>query len=548
MMSASPPGGVSSPHTEGALPTLTDVLAMPATQLGRPQVVAGHKHLDRLVRWLHVSELSEIQQVLRGGELVLTTGIALADSPEAWESYVAKLVDAGASGVMLELGERFVETPSFLVKSCARQGIPLIVLHRRIEFVRLTEAVHTRILERQMASLRLSDRAQEVFSSLTVGGASVDEILSATARLANSAVVFEDLIRHVQAFDAAGRPVDELLDRWRLRSSAAVTDKRTAICGPEEWVTTIVEVDGEAVGRLILLPQEHPNADHLMIIERASTALTLNRMLSRDKEITVKAQKSILADLIERRYGNDSDVYARAEASGIRLRHQMLVGLLVRDTDGTGGDALRPSNILRIVTEAARSARVPVLLTQWAEDTAAALVVVPDGSLRSATLTKLSHEIRTRYARAHLSAGSTVTRLIDVRRSVLEAAQVDRATRNSADTADCFELPDLGIRGLLFTLSGDRRLQAFIARTLDPILDYDARHGTDMLRVLSVYLSGRGNKSEAARAAAMSRASFYERLDTISRLLGADLTSSDVCTSLHAAVLALEAERAAAEK
>jgi len=134
-----------------------------------------------------------------------------------------------------------------------------------------------------------------------------------------------------------------------------------------------------------------------------------------------------------------------------------------------------------------------------------------------------------------------------VRRSFSEASQVARAAAAHGDHSHCYyELPDVGVRGLMFTLVGDPRLQTFVARTLDPLLDHDARHGTNLLTVLGTYLDCRGNKSEAARKACMSRAAFYERLDTITRILGVDLTSGEVCTTLHAAVMAVEAEFPAA--
>jgi PucR family transcriptional regulator, purine catabolism regulatory protein len=534
---------------EASLPTIEDVITMPATQLGRPEVIAGGAHVQRRVRWLHVSELAEIDELLRGGELVLTTGIALPDSDTAWEAYVSRLVEAGASGMVLEFGRRFTEAPAALVEACTRQGIPLIVLHRPVEFVRLTEAVHTRILERQMASLRLSDRAHEVFTTLAVSGADIDEIVAAAARMSGAAVVFEDLVRHVLAYDTAGTPVGELLNSWGTRSRDAVSTERTAICGPEEWAVTAVEVDGSAVGRLVLLTPSRPTEEHLVIIERASVALTLNRLLGRDREsVHLQAQRSILADIVERRYESDDDVIARTDAIGVPLRRRMLTGVLVRSTAaGAPGGNRQNRDLARVVAEAARTSGTSVLMTPWSDGAIGVLVVLAEADQRQAVLTRLSREIRVRQASAaaaRVSVGSTVTRLSDVRRSFSEAAQVDSAHRDGDDTL-FHELPELGMRGLLFTLAGDSRLQAFIARTLDPILEYDAHHGTDMMRLLSAYLDSRGNKSEAARTAAMSRAAFYERLDTISRILRADLTSGEVCTSLHAAVMALDAERAA---
>ena len=59
------------------LPTVAQVLEMDAVRAGEPQVVAGEESLGRAVRWVHAIELPDAARLLRGGELVLTTGIAL---------------------------------------------------------------------------------------------------------------------------------------------------------------------------------------------------------------------------------------------------------------------------------------------------------------------------------------------------------------------------------------------------------------------------------------------------------------------------------------
>jgi len=57
-----------------SLPTVADVLRMPEVRRGHPRVVAGQGALGNPVRWVHVSELADTAPLLRGGELVLTTG------------------------------------------------------------------------------------------------------------------------------------------------------------------------------------------------------------------------------------------------------------------------------------------------------------------------------------------------------------------------------------------------------------------------------------------------------------------------------------------
>jgi PucR family transcriptional regulator, purine catabolism regulatory protein len=92
-------------------------------------------------------------------------------------------------------------------------------------------------------------------------------------------------------------------------------------------------------------------------------------------------------------------------------------------------------------------------------------------------------------------------------------------------------------------MADDPRLQAFVERTLAKLLDHEARYGTTLIPVLTAYLEHRGNKSEAARAAQLSRQAFYERLDLIRRILDVDLDSGEVVTSLHAALMGLDACR-----
>ena len=54
-------------HEDGPLPRLVDVLRLPELSSGQPLTVAGQDSFDRQVRWVHVSELSDIATHLQGG-------------------------------------------------------------------------------------------------------------------------------------------------------------------------------------------------------------------------------------------------------------------------------------------------------------------------------------------------------------------------------------------------------------------------------------------------------------------------------------------------
>ena len=129
--------------------TLRDVLGIDVVRRGEPVVLAGGDRLDVPVRWVHAVELTtDVARLLRGGELVLSTGIALPDSVAGLASYVGELAAAGVAGLAIELGRRYVSSlPSALVAAAEAAGVVLIEFRREVAFVEITEAVHTAIFE-----------------------------------------------------------------------------------------------------------------------------------------------------------------------------------------------------------------------------------------------------------------------------------------------------------------------------------------------------------------------------------------------------------------
>src|SRR5579864_6003917 len=100
------------------LPTVSDLLSLDVIRRGSPQVVAGADGLGARVRWVHVLELADAAHLLQGGELVLTTGVALPADPALLARYAADLAGAGVSALAVELGRRFVGTlPGALVRA-----------------------------------------------------------------------------------------------------------------------------------------------------------------------------------------------------------------------------------------------------------------------------------------------------------------------------------------------------------------------------------------------------------------------------------------------
>src|ERR1041384_7893531 len=83
--------------------TLAEVLELPVVRRGLPEVVAGDGLLDRELRWAHVIEMPDPDDLLKGGELVLTTGLGAGTRPDAQQAWMDSVLSQGAAAVAVEL-------------------------------------------------------------------------------------------------------------------------------------------------------------------------------------------------------------------------------------------------------------------------------------------------------------------------------------------------------------------------------------------------------------------------------------------------------------
>src|SRR3954452_24095872 len=234
-------------------PTVRDVLALDPVRHGAPRVVAGERGLDRPVRWVHVSEVPDIATLLRGGELVLSTGIGLPGDHEGLRRFISELAEVGACGLVVELGRAYISrVPAIMVKTAEKLGFPLVELHRATQFVRITEAVHAMIIDRQLAELRATEEVHQRFTELSVEGAEPAQVVTHAAALAGAPVILENLSRQVLAYDAAGEPAELLLDGWESYSRRIRPAGRTGFDVGSGWLVTSVGARGHDWGRLLI--------------------------------------------------------------------------------------------------------------------------------------------------------------------------------------------------------------------------------------------------------------------------------------------------------
>ncbi len=405
-------------------PTVREVLGLVPVRHGAPRLVAGDAGLDRPVRWVHVTEVPDIATLLGGGELVLTTGIGLPADDAGLRAFVGDLADVGVSGLVVELGRRYVGgVPRVMAAAAERRGLPLVELRRATPFVRITEAVHALIVDAQLTELRATEEIHQRFTELSVEGAEPAEVLRQAAELAGCPVVLENLSRQVLAYDPAGENAELLLDGWEQHSRRIRPAGRTAYDPDSGWLVTTVGARGQDWGRLLLrwpAAEAAPPTRLTILIERAASTLALGRLIRRDAEgLERQIHRTLLTALIDHSRPVD-EVALRAKALGVTLDRRHLVGVVVRhrsddpagdvgpdghddpgaarrrDPEAVGPEAgpARLRDLAEAVGQAVREANLTALTSAVDDHAVGALLALPDPAAEEKALAAFAAALR----------------------------------------------------------------------------------------------------------------------------------------------------------
>lgn len=533
------------------LPTVDEVLHFPVLKKGDPVVVAGRDGLVRRVRWVHVSEIPDIAPLLRGGEMLLTTGVALPAAPQALADYVERLADANVAAIVVGLGPRFSDPlPQAMLDAANRRNVALVALRRKTAFVDVTEDVHSALVDVQVRELQSSESIHVLFSDLAVQGATMDTVLRQAARLSGYAVVLENLSHQLLDYDPADRDSADVVGEWAEFTRRHRTPTRTSYDPQSGWLTTTVGARGEDWGRLNLMtgsagdrtavagvePLTMLPHSLIMLLERAASTLALIRLVDRERDVAEQYTHRSLLTALFSRGALDRDIEGEAAALDVPLRGRSLLALGFRAADGgTRIDSAR--RISLAVLEVLRSLGRPALVGELDADTVGALI--PHS--RTNRPADLIERIMTGLKRDDLDVLVTVagpeTGLENARLMLREVVDLSRAALVTGTTKRLVRSVDLGVRGLVARFQDDPQFQRFAETHLGTLIDYDQQNDTDLMRLLEHFLQAGRNKTSAAKEAFVSRPWMHEQLRRIAAILDADLEDEETCMSLQLALV-----------
>jgi purine catabolism regulator len=117
------------------------------------ELVSGADSAQAHVRWVHCTELTDPTPWLKGGELLLSTGIQLA-GPKSQRELVDRLADHDIAGLGFGTGFAHKRLPAALVAQARKREFPLFEVPYELPFIAITERAFERLLDERYELLQ----------------------------------------------------------------------------------------------------------------------------------------------------------------------------------------------------------------------------------------------------------------------------------------------------------------------------------------------------------------------------------------------------------
>ncbi|WP_425425999.1 helix-turn-helix domain-containing protein [Amycolatopsis xylanica] len=343
-----------------------------------------------------------------------------------------------------------------------------------------TRRAHETIQAHNAAMQRAED-AHDRLTDLVLRGASVPEVASAVAEVLGGEIAVHDA--EGVELTATGIPA---------RAVAASRASGRAVQRDGVWVCAVL-AGPELLGSIALSGRPSLDGADRRLFERASVVTALLLMLGRS---VAEAENKVRGELI-------TDLLAGRDAPGLLARGRRW-----------GVDLNAPHTVLAVDGPSAAVTRLARARGGLAGVSGSFGVLVLPGAVDVAEVAK---SLGTVGAAGPVSGPAALTAAWD------EAVRCLRALVALGRAGEGATMADLGFVGLLLGDRGD--LDGYVKATLGPVLEYDARRGTELVATLRAYFACGSNLTRTKDELHVHVNTVVQRLDRIATLLGEDWQS-----------------------
>jgi purine catabolism regulator len=502
------------------------------------KVIAGEAGIHRLIRWVHVLEVTSIQNLLNGNELILSTGVGWKEDHNSFYSLVQQSINANAAGLCIELGTYISKIPQKIIDLANSYDFPIIVFFKKVKFIDITQEIHSLLIKKHYQILEDLEEYSSNLNQLLLSSNPHKKILE----------FLHDYLK-VTVFYISNQGEIQVIPK-----KTPIEQEKILQALQREEVTSSLHSAHQSVQAL-----DHTFADLFIVSERDE--ITEFDSLILDRSAIALAQSLLRELYIEEQRKTEEGEWVRTWLAGKNSEEQIHKYLLEIDPN------LRPNgctvllckaenlnkvtsefNYFKLYTRSIFERKGIFLLTHIERDTIIFILLNnrKDNDFKYRVQEVIDHlkgsEFIKKQKLSHLefSVGKFVNNLDYVKSSYHTAKETMSLREKMPNELLNYFYEDLYIFRLVLAANSQGVLHEFIHDYIGPVLLHDQQNNGELLKTLKVYLQCKGAKKETAEQLHIVRQTLYHRLDRLYELIGRDFMKPYKRQAIEASISAYE--------
>lgn len=521
-------------------------------------VCTGAEHLEeRYVDWVSVIE-TPVESFIRENEFVLTSGVCCNKEPELLYTFVADVIQSGASGLAIALGP-YVETiPPSVVDLAQQHQFILITVDWAIRFSDILAAVLEQIHDKKRHHLERIEDLRKSLLEFILSGQSLDVVAQHVSQAIDCDVLIAD--KRGVILGKSPNVNRDLQDKWLLFLHKQLENEGIyqSFDHVFDWVhyesgyalQLTIHSAGNMQGYIIvggfgaepLSEEEH--AEWVMLLEHVTTAVAIHFLHEQAaKETEWRLRDDFVWELSRGAITSKEAMLSRAKSLGylINLPYISLVakpeqiekGFHSRSHLSISYDHWLHECIRYMEEEAesiAKSMALKSLVTYQQHELIIFLEVTQHGGIEQAKMyiSKLMTRLQFLYPSLSLSWGIAkqygYSCFQGSYHEAKRALEIGRK-RNGPDSISIYA--DTKVDRVIESILQNEELIEMAESVLGSLLRYGDDRQIDLLHTFRIYHRNQSNVSQTARELNLHRQSLLYRLRKIEALTGCSLDDAD---------------------
>ena len=494
------------------------------------RLVAGGQGSQNRVEWAHAIELFDVRPWLKGGELLMTTGMGLARNVDRQFTYVQNLADLGVAGLAFGVGPEYHEIPEAIIDAAEQFGVPLLEVPLPTPFIAITKAVTEYSQREQQTYLRRVIDLQRSMTSNALKAGFHGVLETVCTALSCEAALFD---ANGEVLAAVSDDVTSLIADTQVQLSRYAGSRKPASIGSSEngqhLLVQVLNVESKRLGHVAVRSSQPIDEGGRLILGHANSVLSLELI---KPSVVVDAERALEADVLNAILAGTfttDDLERQLNGMGFGADAEVTVAIVKSTTlsaeQFTGAHA------------AIKGLPGRYLVCERDDDV---VILCSYSAVNSATLhcAIKAHSLRTVHVGRSKPVG--LRRIADGYRQAQFAAQ-----SANAESTDVREFEQLSTYSLLLSSQSPEVLATIAEAALQPLAGDGTELRGELIESLDSFLANNAHWVPASNALGVHRHTLRNRMRRVEKLTGRNLSSAHDRNELWLALKARELSRMA---